>query len=340
MEQALARRREQDADIVLGQLELWIGIGANFAWPWIDVAVRIGKGWGVFLDLNGPMVQRPDFLAFVPALRDFAEGRRDDAFLGSLGGSMRITLRRDEHGALRGEAWFQHGPNSQTVWFSIWDESLRAAVLRAEEALERVKTARTTGWMPAPDRLVFLPHATGLEPPEPLQHFEAWDSGLSPDGDVRFDHAVDCYGWYEGTISVGEKRGDFGGGWLSDFKGDLMRAGLSLLAGADQAEVMCHAEPGLTRIEFATQQLRRDVTEENLPKQSHYGCWVRIREMDHHSGVPGSLEFEALCRSPRAVAEAIYQMAVKQFEGGAGPWSDALAALEGALASVPRKPAD
>lgn len=340
MEQALARRRERDADIVLGQLELWIGIGANIAWPWIDVAVRIGKGWGVFLDLNGPMVQRPDFLAFAPALRDFAEGRRNDAFLGSLGGSMRITLRRDEHGALRGEALFQHGPNSQTVWFSIWDESLRAAVPRAEEALERVKTARTTGWVPDPGRLAFLPHATGLEPPDKLQHFEAWESGLVSEAPVSFEYHVDGYGWYEGTIRVGDKRGDFGGSWLSGFLGDLLCTALMLLAGKSHAEVLCRGEPGLTAIEFSTVMLRTEVNAEHLPERSVDGCWIRIRELDDATGEERSLEFEGLCRSPRAVAEAIYKMALKQFEAGAGPWSDALAALEGALASVPRKPED
>jgi hypothetical protein len=340
MEQALLRRRELEPDIVLGQLELWIGVGANFAWPWIDVAVRIGKGWGVFLDLNGPLVQRPDFATFVPALRAFAEGQRDDALLGSYGGSMRITLRRDEHGALRGEAWFQHAPNSQSVLFSIWEGSLQAAVARAEEALERVMAARTTGWLPTPARLDLLPRATDLEPPAKPQHFEAWDSGLVPDGELTIDYFVDGYGWYEGTVQVGEKRGEFGGSWLSDAKGDLLRAGLALLAGQDRAEVLCHGEPGLTRIEFATELLRTEVTEENLPSHAYHGVWIRIRELDHDSGADRELLFEALCRSPRAVAEAIYRMALKQFEHGAGFWSNPMAALEGALATVPLTPGD
>jgi hypothetical protein len=71
VDQAIERRRTLDADIVLGQLELWVGVGRNLSWPWIDVAVRVGRGWGTpFVDLNGPMVKRPDFIAFVPALRD------------------------------------------------------------------------------------------------------------------------------------------------------------------------------------------------------------------------------------------------------------------------------
>lgn len=340
MEQALLRRRELEPDIVLGQLELWIGVGANLSWPWIDVAVRIGKGWGVFLDLNGPMVKRPDFLTFVPALRDFVEGRRDDVALASYGGSMRITLLRDENGIRHAEAWFKHGANTQTVMFSVWEESLCNALAPAEAAAERVRTARTTGWVPDPGRLAFLPHATGLEPPDKLQHFEAWDSGLVPDGDVRFDYEVDGYGWYGGNIHVGDKRGEFGGGWLTDFKGDLLRAALALLAGETRVIVTCQGEPGLTLIEFSTALLRSEVTDEDLPERAVHGCWIRIRDLDEATGEEKGVEFEALARSPRAVAEAIYHMAAAQFEHGAGFWSDAMAALEGALATVPRKPED
>jgi hypothetical protein len=71
-----------------------------------------------------------------------------------------------------------------------------------------------------------------------------------------------------------------------------------------------------------------------------YGCIIRIRQIDDSSGEPLEPEFEALIRSPRAVAEAIYRMALTHFRHGAGPWSDAMAALEGALATVPRDPGD
>jgi len=340
LEQALDRRRALEADIALGQLELWIGVGANIAWPWLDVAVRIGKGWGVFVDHHAPMVQRPDFIAFVPALREFVERSRDDVFLGSLGGSMRITLRRSESGALYGEAWFHHGANTQTVSFSIWEDALHAALRGAEAALERVKSGRDHGWVPAPDRLDLLPHASASEAPPAPQRFEAWDSGLGDGEEVNLEYVYDAYGWYGVSVRVGEKQGEFGGSSLTDAMGDLLRAALALLAGAPRTELTCNAEPGLTRVEFERQALRTEVTESGLPKQSRYGCWIRIREIDDQTGAEREAEFEGLCRSPRAVAEAIYRMALPHFRDGAGPWSDAMAALEGALATVPRKPED
>jgi hypothetical protein len=329
-----------DADIQLGQLELWVGVGRNLSWPWIDVAVRIGKGWGApFVDFNGPMVKRPDFVAFVPALRDFAEGKRDDALLASLGGSMRVTLRRSEPGWLYGEAWFQHGPNSQTVSFSLWEGALQAAAEGAEAALERVKSARELGWLPEPDRLSLFPAVSDPAEPEAPRRFEPWSSGLCGE-DVRLEYVIDGYGWYGIEVRVGEQRGEFGGGYLTDPMGDLLRVALLLLAGADRAELMCNAEPGLTRVEFVRERLRFDVDESGMPERHVYGCRIRIREIDYLSGEEREPEFDALARSPRAVAEAIYGMALAHFQEGAGPWSDPMAALEGALATVPRTPED
>ena len=340
MDQAIERRLTLDADIELGQLELWVGVGRNLSWPWIDVAVRIGKGWGTpFLDINGPMVKRPDFVAFVPALRDFAEGNRDDALLASLGGSMRITLRRSESGSLYGEAWFQHGPNSQTVTFSLWNDVLAAATEGAVAALERVKSARELGWLPEPDRLSLFPSITDRAEPEPPKPFDAWRSGRCGE-DVRLDYVVDGYGWYGVDLWVGERRGEFGGSYLTDAMGDLLRTALLLLAGADRAELMCNAEPGLTRVEFERERVRFDVDESGMPERLVYGCRIRIREIDYQTGEEREPEFDALVRSPRAVAEAIYLMALAHFKDGAGPWSTPMAALEGALATVPRTAED
>lgn len=340
MEQAVERRRTLDADIVLGQLELWVGVGRNLSWPWIDVAVRIGKGWGApFVDLNGPMVKRPDFMAFVPALRDFAEGRRDDALLASLGGSMRLTLRRSEPEWLYGEAWFQHGPNSQTVSFSLWEGVLAAAAESAEAALERVKSARELGWLPQPDRLSLFPNITDPVEPDAPKPFAAWTSGHAGE-EVQLEYVVDGYGWYSIAVRVGERLGEFGGSYLTDPMGDLLRTALLLLAGADRAELMCNAEPGLTRVEFERERIRFDVDQSGMPERHIHGCRIRIREIDYQTGEKLDPEFDALARSPRAVAEAIYRMALAHFQDGAGPWSDPLAALEGALATVPPKPED
>lgn len=335
MDQALERRKSQDADIVLGALELWIGIGRNQSWPWLDVAVRIGKGWGAFLDLNGPMVQRPGFVAFVAALRDFVEGRRNDAILASIGGSMRIFLRRSEHGSLHGEAWFNHGTSSQTVHFGVWQASLIDALEPAEAALERVLAAPHLGWVPYGDALDYLPHASEIEPLPEARPFDDWESETVPDGEVRFDYLIDGYGWYGVTVFVGDRRGEFGGGYLTDPMGDLLRAALMLLADAPRASLECNSEPGMTQVEFVPECLRLRVDDQGLPIEREEGVRIRILSTNPPNGEL-ELEFEALAPSRRAVAEAIYAMALAHFKGGAGPWSAPFAALEGALKSVPR----
>lgn len=339
-EHAFNRRQQLDADIKLGWLELWVGVGRNQSWPWLDVAVRIGKGWGVFVDHYGPLIKRPDFIAFVPALRDFVEGRQDEVSLRSLGGSMWITLRCDAQGWLRGEAGFTHGVNGQTARFAVWEESLREALPAAEAVVSRITAGAGWGWVPRLGRPDLAPRAALLDPPEPTSSFEGWDRGWGDGEDVAFEYEVDGYGWYGGTIIVGDRRGDFGGGYLTDSKGDLLRAALMLLAGQKRVDVTCHAEPTLTRIEFETIILRTEEgPEPGVPGATQTGCLIRIREIDE-TGDGDVPEFEAIARSTRAVAEAIYAMALELFRDGAGPWSDAMAALEGALASVPRKPGD
>lgn len=154
---------------------------------------------------------------------------------------------------------------------------------------------------------------------------------------MRLEYVIDGYGWYGVEIWVGEHRGGFGGSYLTDSMGDLLRAALLLLAKADRAELTCNAEPGITRVEFVREQVRFDVDESGMPKCNVYGCRIRIREIDYQNGEEQEPEFDARARSPRAVVEAIYGMALAHFRDGAGPWSDPLAALEGALATVPRE---
>lgn len=334
LQSALERRRQRDADIVLGALELWVGVGANQSWPWLDLAVRVGKGWGAFVDTNAPFVQRPDFVTFVPALRDFAAKKRDDVYLGSLGGSLRLILKRSEYG-LVGELFLQHGPNSQTIRFSLWDESLQAAVAQAEAALERVLAAKNLGWVPPPGLIELMPRAVDIAPPEQAREFAAWDSGLGEGEDVAFQYEVDGYGWYAVTIRVGDKTGETGGSYLSDPMGDLLRAALMLLAGAESAEVTILGEPGCNVIQFDRELLWSDEPPEpGLPGKPHFGCRIRIRDF-YADSTNGVLEFEGLARSRHEVAQAIYKMAHAHFEKGAGPWSSAMAALHAALPRVP-----
>ena len=337
-DKAIERRQGGAPDISMGPLELWIGTGEGQSWPWIDVAVRIGTGWEKVVDLHGPMLQRPDLLALAPAMRDFVEGRRNDLLLASLGGSMRLVLRRSEYGSLHAEAWFNRGRIDQTVSFGLWDEAIATSLPQVEETVQRLKEAQW-GWKPSadwgrpPDPL--LPRDTQL-PEEAEEHrppLGAWDAGLGTGADVAFEYLIDGYGWYSIDVRVGERTSGFGGGYLTDPMGDLLRAALALLAGAQRTELTCNAEPGITRVEF--ERLLLGVSDCGGGTRPRYGCKLTIRPIDHFTGEAQDPEFEALCRSPRAVAEAIYRMALPHFTDGAGPWSDPMAALEGALAAVP-----
>ena len=338
-EKAVDRRREQEPDIVIGPLAMWVGTGEGLSWPWIDVAVRIGTGWEKVVDLHGPMVQRPDLLALAPAIREFAERKRDDVTLASIGGSMRLMLRRSEYGSLRGEASFNRGRVSQTVSFTLWEETLSPAA-GAEATAQRLKEAQW-GWTPSPEWLGadgLLPRDSGIEEgePEDRQPIGPWDPGLGAGEDIEFEYVVDGYGWYSIRLRTATKAGGLDGGYLTDPMGDLLRAGLSLIAGASRAELTLDAEPALTRLEFERVLLSLDDTAPQRARTRH-GCRIRIREVDDYpGGETHEPEFEALCRSPRAVAEAIYRMALPHFRDGAGPWSDAMAALEAALAAVPQ----
>ena len=335
---AAERRREQDPDILIGPLAMWVGTGEGQSWPWIDVAVRIGEGWERVVDLHGPMLQRPDLLALAPAIREFAERKRDDVALASIGGSMRLLLRRSEYGSLRAEASFDRGRISQTAAFALWDGALWRAVEGAERMAKRLEESQW-GWRPSgePGSDSRLPRESGVD--EDAKEDDRppagpWDSGLGPGEDVEFDFEFDGYGWYGIAVRTGTAEGGFGGGYLTDPMGDLLRAGLALLAGAPRAELTCNAEPVLTRVEFERVLL---ALEDPAPRDSRarYGCRIRIREVDEAGGEPKGPDFDALCRSPRAVAEALYRMALPHFRHGAGPWSDAMAALEAALAAVP-----
>jgi hypothetical protein len=335
---AIGRRRDQDPDIVIGPMAMWVGTGEGQSWPWIDVAVRIGSGWEKVVDLHGPMLQRPDLVALAPAIREFAEKNRDDVTLASIGGSMRLLLRRSEYGSLRGEAWFNRGQVSQTAGFALWEGALAAAVDGAERTAQRLIDSQW-GWTPSREwdcADVLLPRDSGMDEGagEDRPPIGPWDSGLGPGEDIEFDYVVDGYGWYSISVRTDSKAGGFGGGYLTDPMGDLLRAALVLLAGADHAQLTCDSEPALTRVEFEPVVLGTEEAGQGGTKVRR-GCKVRIREVDRLGGSQEP-EFEALARSPRAVAEAIYNMALPHFRHGAGPWSDAMAALEAALAAVSR----
>jgi hypothetical protein len=116
------------------------------------------------VDLHGPMLQRPDLLALAPAIRGFVERKRDDVLLASLGGSLRLMLRRSEYGSLSGEAWFSRGRISQSIVFGLWQEALAPALEGAERTARRLKDAQW-GWTPSAflDGDALLPRDSGID---------------------------------------------------------------------------------------------------------------------------------------------------------------------------------
>ncbi|MDF7774121.1 hypothetical protein P1X14_02580 [Sphingomonas sp. AOB5] len=332
MSDALERRKTLDPDIEIGPLAIWVGSGKGHSWPWIDLAIRVGTGYEKLLDANGPMVKRPDLIAFFRAFRDFVRKLRHDVVLSSSGSSMRLTLQRSDEGSLRGELWFERWRVNQTLSFALWDGAFEHAIAQVDAVHARLLDAERS-WVPQPARLDIRDSAIPDEV-QPARKWEPWDSGLGDGQPVRLRYEIDGYGWYGITVWVGEKQGEFGGGYMTDPMGDLLRCALLLVAGQRKAEMFCNAEPDLTFVEFEEIVVRMDVDAAGDPVH-HHGCAIRIRP-DDHRGEPMDPEFEGVATSPRAVAEAIYLMALEHFRDGAGPWSRPMAALEGALATVPR----
>lgn len=335
IEAAEERRTMLPPDIKLGWLSLWIGESANRTW--LDVAAEVRESSVDIIAMHGPLVQRRDFLAFLDALEIFAAGAADEAMLWSEGGSLRLHLARPEAGWMRMSVWLRWGRVEHSIVFRLWEEALEVAVTGAAQARERLARSNR-GWRP---RLPVALTGDRPGPPEPIRvaaqapdnRFADWDSGIQT-GDVSFRYAVEGFGWYGVDVRIGELRGEFGGGYLTDAMGDMLRGALAMLAGAQRFEFTCNAEPGLTRVAFERVQLRV-VGGTRASTRAIHGCRVLVQEIDHFNGTDGEVEFDAVCHSPRALAEAIYRMAAEHFVDGTRPTNPAaLAALEGALVAV------
>jgi TonB family protein len=161
--------------------------------------------------------------------------------------------------------------------------------------------------------------------------------------EVDFRYDVDGVGWFGIDALIGTMREGFGGSsWMTDGMGDLLRAGTALAGGVPRVEILFNAEPSVSRLEFEVEVLNSSVPARNNRWTAASGCWIRLREIDHQTGVPKDLEFEALCFSPLAVAEAIYRMALPLFEqndrGDVPVFAALVAAIEAARAEGPREP--
>lgn len=335
IETAAERRNALPPDIKLGWLSLWIGDSAGRTW--LDVVAEVRESSFDVLAFKGPKIQLPDFRPFVAGLEAFTAGSVDEVTLASQGGSLRIALSRSEPGWMRLRTWLRWGHIEHNFSFRLWQEALDEAVTGARATLQRLESGNR-GWRP---RLLDLLERSGPAAPVPIpvplpdtsDRIEDWDSGIET-GDVTFRYEIDGYGWYGVDVRVGDQSGAFGGGYLTDAMGDMVRGALAMLAGARRFEFMCHAEPGLTRVTFEQVQLRV-IGGSRTSARAVHGCRVLVQEVDHFNGADGTVDFDAVCHSPRALAEAVYRMAAVHFAGGTHPTHPAaLAALEGALAAV------
>lgn len=155
-----------------------------------------------------------------------------------------------------------------------------------------------------------------------------WESGIVP-GDVAIDYRAEGIGWRVVTLRIGDQICEIEASSLSDVLGELLRAGLAMLAGARRTAIFASAEPGGSWIRLERETLRvRGGT-------AIHGVRVTVQPRDPLTGVDGDIEFDAVCHSPRALAEAIHAMAAPHFVDGARPTDPAaLAALAGALVAV------
>jgi TonB family protein len=149
--------------------------------------------------------------------------------------------------------------------------------------------------------------------------------------EVEFDYHVDGVGWFGVGVHIGAKEDGFGGGWLTDYMGDLLRAGIALASGIREAQATFNSEPFINRLEFEVVTLNQSHRARNNEWTANDACWVRLREIDYQNLIPQHVEFEGLCYSPLAVAEALYRMAYPLFEQNVRTDYPTFAALAAAL---------
>ena len=340
------RRRRLKPDITFGRLALWVGNSRGRTW--LDIALRVGDEYETLAENQGPLLQRRDLKAFPEILAEFENQEDGEVQLTSDGAGLAIALKRYAHSeANYCIVQLRRGDLNQRISFAVTRSHLTTALADLRAVIERIEREDAPRWRPTPQQIDMSgeedpatawdgPAAPPLvKPPSPpLPPAEPWDAGLGEGEMVAFDYVVDGVGWFAVTVRAGPTKGGFGGSsWITDAMGDLLRAGLALLAGAARAEVICDAEPFITRVEFERVLLKQETGRDGRLREIH-GCWIRIREIDHQTEEPGPAEFEALCRSPRQVAEALYRMALPHFADHARSDYLTMAALEGALQGV------
>ena len=134
--------------------------------------------------------------------------------------------------------------------------------------------------------------------------------------DIHFEYDSEGSGWYCIYITLGDRRHEVGGSsYSSDALGNLLRAGMMMIAGAPSTDVWIHQEPSVERIRFEREILNH---EEVLGgSEPDYGCRVYVHEIDQFTMREKAEIFVGLVPSQRAVAEAIHAMAVPHFTNNA-----------------------
>ena len=114
-----------------------------------------------------------------------------------------------------------------------------------------------------------------------------------------FSYQRGTAGWSTATVSDGERTVALTASYLSDALGDLTRAVIALLRGAEQATLTWHAEPGVTAWRFERQDDDVD---------------VRITQFDNWSGSrvvrarPVESAFQMRCSLGRLAGEILDEL--------------------------------
>lgn len=136
-------------------------------------------------------------------------------------------------------------------------------------------------------------------------------------------------------VIASDRRHECGGSEaVMDSIGDLLRAGLAMIAGAWQADVRFELEPGAYLIRFEAVCIN-DTPPGGPPQPdwcAEWGCRVTGRELDRHTGEELEQDFAEVAPSAMQVARALLAMAEPHYAGREA--SPALIALRAGIEAL------
>lgn len=323
-------------DVVLGTLSLWIE-GAQGPNGWLDVVVYVGDHFQTLMHTRGPLIRKPDLIAFGSALAELVDHEEAEACLPAIDFSLGLHIkRRRPPGGSFCTISLRSCAGDQMISIHCDPARFGAAAEGVQTALDRLAGDRGRAWTPAilsgpaeaRERLTRLvgPVGSNPAPDQPTRPVPPPRPPIATGPDPEFEFSVHGLGWHGLVVRVGDAMFEAGGSDVGDGLDSLIRAGLMLASGAHRAEVVFNGEPTLTRIEFESAYRAGDAP-------PFRPCVFRVHEQNHDTA-PATIEFEAVCDSALGVAQALYRMALPHFLENDRADRHAFAALEGALLAI------